>query len=94
LDVELPKSETCTNYDPVKEAAAQNAAAGLTSGHTNSTGGGPSQPQTGGNSSVDDTNSVNTDTYRLANHLFQCGRGNSLFNCNIENGSRSYYDRI
>jgi len=69
------------NYDPVREAAAQNAAA--QNAAENYTGEGSSQPQGGGNPSADGMNS-DTDTKRLADYLSECPRGNSVYNCGLE----------
>jgi hypothetical protein len=75
------------NFDPVRDAAAQNAAA--FGNHTNSTeGGGPSLLE-GHNSSVDDVR-PDTDTRRLGDYLSTCGKGNATFNCGLEYGSNNY----
>jgi hypothetical protein len=88
-------------YDPVKDAAArnaaegagrnaaeiaaQNAASGRSSTQTNSSGGGPSQPEGRENPSVHGTDYIgDTDTRRLADYLnYECGRGNSVENCGL-----------
>jgi len=80
--------DSSLNYDPVREAAAQNAEAGTSSSHTTSTGGGPSQPQGGENPSADGVNR-DTDTKRLGDYLSECPQGNSVYNCGLENGSRT-----
>lgn len=89
------------NYDPVREAAAHNAADGTYSDHTNSTGGGSSQPQGGENPSADGIRS-DTDTKRLGDHLSQYGRGVPVYLCGIEDTrnatittpQRHYFSRI
>jgi hypothetical protein len=75
------------NFDAVRDAIAQNAAAGITSEQGNSSGGGPSQPQA-------DTNSLGqnriTDTTRLHDYLAGCGEGNSLNNCLDKNSNTTF----
>jgi hypothetical protein len=63
-------------YDPVREAAAQNAVVGTFSDQGSSSGGGPSQPEGGGPSESEGSNipyednvSDVKDTTRLANYL-------------------------
>jgi hypothetical protein len=92
------------NYDPVREAALQNLVVAETNGsHTNSSWGGPSQPQGGGgeNPSTGGMNS-DTDTKRLADYLCQCRKGISLYTCGVEDTQntvitspeRLYFSRI
>jgi len=78
-------------YDPVRDAAAQNAAEGTASGNStqnNHNGGGPSQPEGGERSSNPSGHGTgpeaDTDTKRLADYLqYECGRGNSVENCGL-----------
>jgi hypothetical protein len=74
-------------YDPVKEAAAYNAANGVTSStYTSSGGNGPP----GGNGSPGPEgfplyiDYKMKDTEHLANYMSQCPRGNNTFNCGLE----------
>jgi hypothetical protein len=84
LNIELSDPEYYTSkYDPVREAAAQNAE--TSSSHTNSTKGGPSQPQGGENPSIDSIRQ-DTDTKYLADYL-SLSKGNSVYNCGLERKS-------
>lgn len=73
--------DSTLNYDPVKEAAAQNFSKGLTSGDP--TGNDPQRPEYQQN--VPNLgNIVIKDTQQLGNWLMSCGRGTSFFNCSLE----------
>ena len=65
-----------SNFDPVRDAAAQNAA--------ESTNNGSYQHPGGSNPPVEGTRQ-DTDTKRLGDYLSECGRGNSTYNCGLEN---------
>lgn len=75
-----------TNYDPVREAAAENAAAGITSstystGGGGEGGGGPSQPKFVHRGILE---YQLKDTQALANYMSECPRGNTTYNCGLE----------
>lgn len=74
-------------YDPVKEAVSQNQA-----GASNSSGGGPSQPQGGGNGSGPSQPQGGwiTDTTRLADHLTRY-KGGAIWNARIETVDNTGY---
>ena len=66
-------------YDPVREAAAQNAVAGTFSDQGSSIGGGPSQPE--GDLNYSGNKNRITDTTRLGDYLTnKCADGNAMEN--------------
>lgn len=83
-------NDSSLNYDPVREAAAQNAAAGISDSNRDSPGRGSSQPQGGGENSSPTNIETDTDTKRLGDYFFQCGKGNSMDNCGLEDGSNHF----
>jgi hypothetical protein len=76
------------NFDPVRDAVAHNAAAGISSSNTSTGGGGSSQPQ-GGNNPSGHPVSVDTDTTRLA-HYLSAWEGQTVHDAGLQRFYPSY----